>query len=507
MAAALTVQAPAPGLGDRLFELANRISGDRLLDLMLKSTTSLTPPTTKLPSALANWQGVTEALGSKALRDAPSSREAAAASLVESIRENVNSVLRSLTPEDGLESLRGKLKAFGLFLYQKKGANFLYHQPSNTHHAAAPINERLSVPNSTLDNLKALHRSTVGLENPATFYKGWKEMSLVDGYAGLETRDLVDEKTGEPRKIRAYSVGFDVDPETKAVKRRGFIGLPYAIASADTRENLRMIAEAKVKGLELVLPEVKRGDQDKGVLVAGIPILVKSRREGDEVVQVSYPAEVVNPLMDYNLLSASWGEDMIKAYQGMAAAAKQQGAMFDPKPAKAAPKAVPVDGYENVVDYQASAVAMNPKYQAFFDTIVVKEPEPYIPPEADDADDPIFQAEARMTERDFRVRVNEELTDVYVYDFEEKSVLVDGKTGEQTPVSKLPAGRYPLEDHFGGELGFTYVSRNEQVVHRSLRTKEEISFGPKSGMDRGFEADLGSDRDDEYEGQSYQFGG
>lgn len=507
MAAAMTVRAPAPTLGDRLFNAVNNITGDWLARRLMEST-ALSTPKTRLPASIVGWNGVADVLGSKPLASVPSLRETAAASLAETIQESVNGIVRTLTPDDGLESVKRKLKSVGMFLYEKSGANMLFHQPSNTHHAAAPINPELNRFNMLKRDLNAELRKQVGVQNPASLYADgkWEQMAFSWGYNGLRPQDLVDERTGRSRKVLAYSAGFHVD-KNKSVERKGYIGYVHAIASGDAQENLRIMREAAAKGYRLVLPEAKRGDATDGRLVEGMPILVSHKRVAGEWHPVSLPAEKVNPLMDMKLLAASWGKDMVDAYVEKLASAKNQGAMFAPRGAQSAPKAVPVEGYENVVDYRASAVAMNPKYQAFFDTILVKEPEPEALPGADDADDPIFMAEARMTDRDFRVRVNEELTDVYVYDFEEKAVLVDTKTGENTPVSKLPAGRYPLEDHFGGELGFTYVSNSEQVVHRSLRTKEEITFGPKPGADRGFDAGFEAGRDDEREEASYKFGG
>lgn len=80
---------------------------------------------------------------------------------------------------------------------------------------------------------------------------------------------------------------------------KAYIGRPFATASADPAENLRMLADARRQGLRLVLPASDRDDAIAGRLVPGMAVLLAS----DSVL-----ARKVDPRLDHDFMANAFGE-------------------------------------------------------------------------------------------------------------------------------------------------------------------------------------------------------
>ncbi|ANY85437.1 hypothetical protein BB934_45295 (plasmid) [Microvirga ossetica] len=458
----------------------------RLIDLL--GSTFLTRPKTQSP--FGDWKGVAAVLQSSKplpVTVAPSFVQTAADTLTE-IRENVASVLRSLNPTDGIDALKAKLKDFGLNLYEKKSVNYLHYEKTNTHHKASKVNPELSYFGTLRRSLQAKLAGQIGPGDPATAVHGWDEMAFTMGFSGVQPQDLVNDQ-GKPRNILGYSVSTEKGTDGKAV-RRGWIGTVHAVASDDPAVNLKMMREAKAKGLELVLPERMRGDAAKGLLVRGMPILVKSKAGADgKRVPVSLPADKIHPMLSLARLTAAWGKGMIELYIEKADKANKQSGLF------VAPSKSPFL-------HRDAARAERESRQSFFDTFVAKKgaddfafaggdaADDLFTAFADDktkpaagskAADPVPEEPAAEDRRDFRVRVKEDRSGVYIWDAEFEAV-------QSAPVSELDPGRYPLEDSNGKKLGYTDVLPGKRVEHRSADTNETLKFNkPQPSRERRYE--------------------
>jgi len=495
MAAVNKAGAQSYGWLERLVAKVDDLSGGAVGRLL--ESTALSRPSAKSP--WGDWQGVTAVLNRPAA-PAPSLTDAMTATLNE-IKESVNIVVKSLTPEDGLEALTRKLKDFGLELYDRSGANYLFHQRTKTHHAAVQVNPALSYQSTLLLDLKAnLERGLrkhIGNEPLARVYESPEAMAFGMGFAELTQKDLVGEN-GRQKRILAYTESMEPKKEG-GIEKRGWLGYIHAVASGDPDENLQIIAEAKRKGLELVLPERTMGDAKKGKLVRGMPILVKSRMENGRKVPMSMPSDKVSPKMALSFLVSVWGKSMMDTFIAKAEKIDKMGPIpFAPpkKPAAApAPAPAPTSVQKahgtkltaqdlaglaapaparnaTVIDFQE---AKGDRKNAFLDQFTRKSaPEPT--PRNDEVDD-IFAEVAQESKRDLRVRVNEGRTEVYIYDGEFDHVVKNPLTDKPLPVSDMPNGRYPLEDHEGKKLGVTHV-KDGRVVHRD-ENNQTLTFAPK----------------------------
>lgn len=80
---------------------------------------------------------------------------------------------------------------------------------------------------------------------------------------------------------------------------KAYIGRPFATASADPAENLRILQDARRQGLRLILPASDRDDAVAGRLVPGMAVLLAA----DSVL-----ARKVDPRLDHDFMANAFGE-------------------------------------------------------------------------------------------------------------------------------------------------------------------------------------------------------
>lgn len=115
---------------------------------------------------------------------------------------------------------------------------------------------------------------------------------------------------------------------------KGYIGRPFATASADPAENRRILEDARRQGLKLVLPASAREDALEGRLVPGMPVLVAA----DSVL-----ARKVDPRLDHDFMADAFGEGFEENVLAIRSTAAER-EMFSN------PSAVVADPSSNVVD-------------------------------------------------------------------------------------------------------------------------------------------------------------
>lgn len=115
---------------------------------------------------------------------------------------------------------------------------------------------------------------------------------------------------------------------------KGYIGRPFATASADPAENRRILEDARRQGLKLVLPAAAREDALEGRLVPGMPVLVAAD---------SVPARKVDPRLDHDFMADAFGEGFEENILSIRSTAAER-EMFSN------PAAVASDPASNVVD-------------------------------------------------------------------------------------------------------------------------------------------------------------
>lgn len=115
---------------------------------------------------------------------------------------------------------------------------------------------------------------------------------------------------------------------------KGYIGRPFATASADPAENRRILEDARRQGLKLVLPASAREDALEGRLVPGMPVLVAAD---------SVAARKVDPRLDHDFMADAFGEGFEENVLSIRSTAAER-EMFSN------PSAVAADPSSNVVD-------------------------------------------------------------------------------------------------------------------------------------------------------------
>ena len=323
-------------------------------------------------------------------------------------------------------------------------ANYLVDVRSSQAVPAAQVDARLSHAAILGDRLRSALRRQIGKDAPADAFDSWQGMMLV----------LDDQPGGF-----GYTATGDV----------GWYGKIHAIASADREENIRIVREARSKGIELVLPKAQEGPVTN--LVAGMPILVRSQ---------SMKAADVHPELDHaHLVSAFARRAPERRRTGMAEAFSRlaERARLAPAPAPfpapaAAPVPRPAAGPSRPAPQSSRPAARRPEPRRdeaqedrnsnviFLQSFHRKFVRPRDDEHEEDASLGFGGLGGLHGERDLVVRRDDEGR-LYVFDRD---------LSEEVPISpqSLPAGRYERESSAGKTEGYTEVGTGGSLRHLSL---------------------------------------
>jgi len=451
MAAAVAYSGSSPGGGAGIFERMVRPLIDRAdaalngrISQYLGSTSLATP---KRASPFGDWQNVTAVIGSKPIQP-QASFLGVAAFTVEAARKRLHELVSGAFKPETLSQTLEYLKGKEVDLVTKGATNHLRDRRTGQSCPAAQVHERLSY-SATLnaeinDKLVTIlgRRANV---HPTERFSSAQEFAMMAN--PLEASDLLS-RHGTPRRVMAYTETVSIGGNGKDQREQGWWGLTHAIASANPDENLRIIEEAKAKGIELLLPETRPGSAARGELVPSMPILVKSRKVGRDTVLEAMPAEQVRDALDQprvgfamKRLVQAWGTSMRGAYLATKAKADrarpQQAIGLDRSPAAEGSNVFNLDDYRT-------------RKESFFADFVSTGADEFGAPEEDYGNAfggiPGEERLAPPGVRDLRVRIDADYEDPYVYDADIKETI-------SHEIGQMPEGTYPLETGVGNRIG------------------------------------------------------
>lgn len=422
MASALAINGGNDFIGqmmDRLYRFADRATNSRLGGLL--STSGLVKPSV---SPFGDF-GVVVAAGSRPLPIAHAIKEVTVFT-VEEARERLNSFISGrFTPTgvaDLLSYLNDKFMRLETRITSHGLVNYLVDTKTNGSVAAAQVDPRLSHARMLALSIKTSIYQHFGSGSPTDVWTSWEGMKMDLDYRNDNL---------------AYTV----------VRGEGWIGRAYATASSDPRENIALIRAAKAKGIDLIIPERTAGAAGNGVLIAGMPILVRSR---------SMKAANVHPSLAHDNLAREWGIGMDQAYAEMSKRARVEVSL----PTRSIPQAKPASASViSMTDYKKANPTPKPKHQSPGREDFLKK---FVKPAAQRSDgfEAVgsndfgvgFGADSSSAPRNLVVRIAAEDGESYVFDKDlNEEVFVSPRS--------LPPKRYPLETQSGEALGFAEIGK------------------------------------------------
>jgi len=250
----------------------------------LRSTTSHTPPASPFGSF-----GVTAAAGVKPKNTFSRIRETALFT-VEEARERISSYIeRKFVPET-ISDLVNYLSDRFLRLETRSQpdgimANVLVDTKSKKAVPAAQVDPSLSREKILEFQLRSALREQLGRDensrvaDPRDAFSSWEAMKLEMENSSSRARYTVSEG-------------------------QAWYGIQFAEATGDPAKDARMLAAAKKRGIELVLPRVPGDRSVVPALVPGLPILVKSR---------SMEAKKIDSRLDHDVLATAFRDNARRA--------------------------------------------------------------------------------------------------------------------------------------------------------------------------------------------------
>jgi hypothetical protein len=403
---------------DRLYRFADRASNSRLGDLL--STTGIVKPSV---SPFGDF-GVVVAAGSRPLPIAHAIKEVTVFT-VEEARERLNSFISGrfapTSVTDLLSYLNDKFVRLETRITNHGFVNYLVDLKTNGAVAAAQVDPRLSHARMLAMSIKTAVYQHFGNGSPLDVWSSWEGMKMDLDYRNDNL---------------AYTV----------VRGEGWIGRAYATASSDPRENLMLLREARAKGIDLIIPERTAGAGGNGVLIAGLPILVRSR---------SMKAVAVHPDLAHDNLAREWNLGMDEAYAKMSERARTE-VNVAPKqrPARVAAPASVISMSEYKKSKPAQAAPSKEEFLKKFAKPAVSRNDGF-GFGGNDAEAGFgvgFGADASDKPRDLVVRISSEDGESYVFDKDlNEEVFLSPRA--------LPPNRYPLESQDGAPLGFAEIGK------------------------------------------------
>lgn len=278
---------------------------------------------------------------------------------------------------------------------------------------AAQIHPTLSHSAILSRDLRQKIKPLLGNTSPSDAFSSWQGMSFV--FENSEN-----------------NVGYTVSHNNQ-----GYIGKVYAYATSDIEMNKKIIKQAQIKGISLIIPEYYEGSAKLGKLVSGLPILIKTQ---------SLKAEIINKSLSHSLLTESWGIGLKQSYVNMFNDAKKSGIVDK------------VD--DNIVDFVS---VKNKKQKAKdleeFKRKFLKKEETNDFVYGDTEEDIGFAGlsgneKTRNKERSFAI-IREKLPNGLY-----QSIVWDTDYNEEAPLNPncLPFGQYKWQNEKGEQLGNAVVS-------------------------------------------------
>lgn len=457
MAAATALR---PRTADRFMErvalFADRVSGYRL------GGYAATQGYVRQSASPFDGFGAVVAAGSKPLPIGHALMEAAQFT-VEEARERLAAFIEGRFVPDSLHGLIEYLGERFMRLETRIGAggriaNFLVDVRSSQAVPAAQVDPRLSHAAILGDRLRASLRRQIGKDAPADAFDSWQGMMLV-----------LDDRHG--------GYGYTASGAT------GWYGKIHAIASADREENIRIVREARAKGIDLVLPRVQDGPVSN--LVAGMPILVRTQ---------AMRAAEVHPGLDHDRLASEFARrvpgrrraSMAEAFSHLGKKARSQPSHVEapaivraPSPSTTPVAAIPAArGAANRARSEARSSNV-----VFLESFHRKNVRPHREDMEEDTSLGFGGLGGLEGEHDLVIRRDETDDKLYVFDRD---------LSEEVPISpnSLPAGRYERESSAGAKEGYTEVGQGGGLRHLALdgsqvqlRRKPSPDFDPALELD------------------------
>lgn len=434
MAATITMS-PGQDLLDRMMErvynLAERATKSRIGDLL--ATSGLIKPSV---SPFGDF-GVVVAAGSRPLPIAHAIKEVTVFT-VEEARDRLSSFITGRFSPSTVTELLSYLNDKFLRLETRITAhglvNYLVDLKTNGSVAAAQVDPRLGHARMLMSSVRAAIHQHLGGVKPTDVWTSWAGMKM-----DLDTR----------KDKLAYTV----------VRGEGWIGKACGIASVDPRENLALIQAAQAKGVDLILPERTVGGAANGVLIAGLPILIRSR---------SLKAASVHPDLAHDSLAKQWGIGMDQAYARMSDRAQVEIQQSRMRSANVI----------NMADYHDTKSLRR-------DEFLKKFVRPQARPDddfeiSDDAELALgFGGTASSSPRDLVIRTPADGGADYVFDKDmNERVFMSPRA--------LPSDRYRLESEMGEQIGFVDVGTGGRARRLSMdgsEMPEDARLPPSSEAD------------------------
>lgn len=208
-----------------------------------------------------------------------------------------------------------------------------------------------------------------------------------------------------------------------------WIGFEVAKASASPEENLSILNRLREKGFKVIVPAKTVEDARAGVLVAGMPILLREGAVRTRMIKEAFTAERMN---------AAFGESIYAHYEALARRAPVEDAAKE--------KVVRMADFKQMRrrDGNASVAPVERK--------------------------------AAPASKDGRYTIRHELGERG----RESLTVIDATSGRETPFSStdLPAGRYVKEDAFGLASGYLAIKPDGGYVHEDMAGRHHNPFGP-----------------------------
>lgn len=286
MASAIRRPANSNGFGRIVENVAQRLDTalNGRLTSALKSSTALTPPRGIFD--MNPRFGVLAAMESTVTRDWTKVATDFARFTIDEARERLAALVDGDFFVDSFQDLMEYLKERSLALesriLQGNIINFLVDTKTKQSVPAAQVHPSLSHQNIRALEMRGSLKRVVGSADPAQVFGNWQGMSM-----------LLDQSDED--------LGYTVSGET------GYFGRKYAVATTNADENMAIIRKARSEGVELIVPN--RSGHEPGDMVAGMPILRKSK---------SMDASLVHPSLDHRNLTLAFGQTMFDLYEELA---------------------------------------------------------------------------------------------------------------------------------------------------------------------------------------------
>lgn len=430
---------PASGILGGIAGMVDRLGRSSILSGLLETTglANLVASRRSPVSPFGDWQGVAGVINASRL-DIPAPSNDASTRFIAELQERLKDLVSGAFKPPSLESLADYLKSKSVELYTKitgRGPmNMLRDLRSNR---SAPAN--VVVPSVTIGNRRTTLRDQdlriVELKG-LLHRHGGPRLDEIQDYMHLvaakgfpiEMADIVREDGTRRQRLALTETDFarrGRDGGKDVVRRQAWLGLAYAIASADPEENKRIIAEARARNVRLILPEAYPGGAAEGHLVAGMAILDASR---------SCFAELIDERWSADNLAARFGKGMRDHYVEMAE--RMNISLASPSPA----------AKPNVESFLRKFLANSEDRSRTFEA----------PPEPDNS---IGFGGLGGDRAEFSVRIGiDGKPFVFNRTAREEAIYLD--------VPALVPGVYDLEDALGEKIGSVDVARGGRVVYR-----------------------------------------